>query len=121
MIPARLLQHQVTIVYRAPGADGRYGQGDLVETSRVTVPAWMQMENQAEVPIGETTLVTWKLIVNPSYIDDGGNPTTIDPPTPTSLIEWGARTFRCEGGAMEYRTPREAIHHYEAQLVEVIE
>jgi len=117
VIPARLMQHQVTVVYRAPDVDGRYGQGDLVEQSRATVPGWMQMEGQTEVREGETTVVGWKLLLNPSYRADGVS-TTIVPPTAVDAVEWRGRTFRCEGGAMEYRTPR-GLHHYENVLEEV--
>ena len=117
MIPARLMQHTVDVVYRAPGSD-RYGEGDLVEQSRATVPAWMQMTDRSERDNEESTVVDWLLILNPSYRSEG-QPVAIVPPAREDQVVWNARTFEVEGGAMEYRTPPRGVDHYEVRLKEV--
>jgi hypothetical protein len=116
------MRHDVTIVYRTPTGTDRYGGGVLEEASRATVPGLMQMrgrdEQSGESAGNETTIVTWLLIVNPSYRSEG-SAVPIVPPDRLSQILWDGRTFESEGGAMIYEKPPHGVHHYEVALKEV--
>jgi hypothetical protein len=119
------MRHDVTIVYRTPTGTDRYGGGVLEEASRATVPGLMQMRGRDEASGGvgdssgfETTIVTWLLIVNPSYRSEG-SAVPIVPPDRLSQILWDGRTFESEGGAMIYEKPPHGVHHYEVALKEV--
>jgi hypothetical protein len=111
------MQHQVTIVHRGP-SDDIYGGDTLTEISRITVPGWMQMNAVIETTIGESTVVEWLLILNPSYRDAGAD-VTIDPPERQDQVEWDGRQFEVEGGASILRTPR-GLDHYEVALKEIL-
>ena len=125
MIPARLMRHAVTIIYRTATGSDRYGGDVLEEGSRMTVPGWMQMGSRQESggsqgteALTETTIVDWLLILNPSYRSEGAA-VEIVPPSRLDQVLWDGRTFESDGGAMIYNKPPHGVHHYEVALKEI--
>lgn len=112
MIPARMLTQDVALVHRAPGTVNEYNRAELAETGRELVKGWMQNTATQEATEPRITATArWVLFVNPP----------VAPLRPWDLVEWNGRTFTVEGSPMEYRTPRNGVHHLEVPLQEVIE
>lgn len=119
MIPGRLMTDTIDIVYRTPGTQNRYGRNVLEESSRATVPAWVQEDDRTEEDGDEVkTLVGYTLFLNPTHRVLNVE-TAIVPPGPEDEIEWRGDTFMVDGGLVEKRRPGRGVHHYEGRIVRV--
>lgn len=91
------------------GAGDRYGTPTLTETSRETVPARMEQMSSTEDLDREVVVGVWRCIYN----DPGYQLNSYD------RVEYGGTVFDLTGIPSRMDTPR-GVHHYEAQLQEVI-